>query len=106
MAVKDATRRTEADFADCWNTLGVAHYRAGELKEAIAALEKCRELDDEWSNPFFLAMAHWELGHKDEARRWYDKGVKWIDRWGRSNPSLIRFRGEAAQLLGVAEKED
>jgi tetratricopeptide (TPR) repeat protein len=94
------------EHADCWNTLGVAYYRAGEWEEAIVALQKCRELDDQWSNPFFLAKAHWQLGHKDEARRWYDKGIKWIKRWGRTNPSLIRFRGEAAQLLVVAGTND
>src|SRR5262249_36599162 len=45
------------------NTLGVARYRAGCWKEAVATLEKSMELrqggdGDDW---FFLAMAHWRL---------------------------------------------
>ena len=60
-----------------WNTLGVAHYRAGDWKAAVAALEKSEELRNggdsfDW---FFLAMAHWQLGEKDEARKWYDQAV-------------------------------
>src|SRR5262249_50710613 len=31
--------------AGCWTTLGLAHYRAGDGKAAIAALEKSVELD-------------------------------------------------------------
>ena len=29
---------------------------------------------------YFLAMAQWQLGHKNEARKWYDKGVEWTDK--------------------------
>jgi Flp pilus assembly protein TadD len=91
-----------------WNTLGVAQYRAGNWTEAIAALEKCRKLrkgDAEWSNPFFLAMAHWRLANKDEARSWYDKGVGWMDKHASTSETLIRFRSEAADLLGANEKK-
>ncbi|HKB06142.1 MAG TPA: protein kinase, partial [Gemmataceae bacterium] len=60
-----------------WNTLGVAHYRAGNLEEAIAALQKSlaiakaitkgddsRYVCEDW---LFLAMANWKLERKDEA---------------------------------------
>jgi hypothetical protein len=49
---------------------------------------------------FFLAMAHWRLGHEDEARKWYDRAVEWMER---SQPAN---RAEAAQLLGVEKKRD
>src|SRR5262249_15890334 len=44
-----------------WNTLGVAHYRAGDWKAAVETLEKSMSLRQggdsfDW---FFLAMAHW-----------------------------------------------
>src|SRR5262249_40893931 len=52
------------------NTLGVASYRAGDWKAAIAALEQSMALrkggdSNDW---FFLAMAHGQLGDKDKAR--------------------------------------
>ena len=60
------------------NTLGVARYRTGDWKAAIAALTRAEELAPNkylGFNAFFLAMAHWQLGHKDEARAWYDRAV-------------------------------
>jgi len=92
------------DSADSWNTLGVAQYRDGNFKEAISALQKYRDLrtsDAEYSNPFFLAMAHWQLGHKEEARRWYDKGVLWMDAHNANSETMVRFRNETAELLDI-----
>jgi len=86
------------------NTLGVARYRAGDSLGAIEALTKAEELapDQNFSfNGFFLAMAHWQLGYKAEARAWYDKADAWMERNAPQNEELIRFRAEAAALLGV-----
>jgi superkiller protein 3 len=88
-------------------TLGVAQYRAGDWKEAIAALEKAMAMrkggdGNDW---FFLAMAHWQLGEKDKAREWYDKAVEWMDKNQPKNGELRRFRAEAAELLGLKEKQ-
>src|SRR5262249_2149704 len=60
-----------------WNTLGVAHYRAGDWKGAIGALEESIRLtsDIRAYNGLFLAMAHWQLGDRDQARAWYDTSV-------------------------------
>jgi tetratricopeptide (TPR) repeat protein len=86
-----------------WNTLGVAHYRAGDWKAAVTALEKAMKLREggdafDW---FFLAMAHWQLGDKKQARQWYDKAVPWMDKNRPQDDELRRFRAEAADLLGV-----
>jgi superkiller protein 3 len=91
---------------DYANTLGVAHYRAGDWKAAIAALEKSTELRKggngfDW---FFLAMAHWQLGNEDQARKWYDQAVAWMDKNQPNNRELDRFRTEAEELLKVAGK--
>ena len=53
-----------------WNTLGIAHYRAGEWGAALAALEKSVALRNggDCGDQFFLAMTHWQLGEKDQAR--------------------------------------
>jgi Flp pilus assembly protein TadD len=94
---------------DCWNTLGVARYRAGDFEGAVAALQKFRELrtnDQEWGNPFFLAMAHSQLGEKDKAHQWYERGIKWMDAKAATSDSLKRFRAEADELLGVKEKKE
>ena len=87
-------------------SLGLAYYRAGQWRQAVANLE-------EWSTRhagpansyrgYFLAMAYWHLGRKDEARRCFHE----VD--GRyvvpaSRPTASRYRAEAAQLLGIAEK--
>ena len=75
---------------------------------AIEALDKSLKLrnggdSNDW---FFLAMAHWQLGAKPQARSWYDKAVAWIEKNQTKNEELIRFRAEAAALLGVNEKKD
>jgi tetratricopeptide (TPR) repeat protein len=88
------------------NTLGVAHYRAGDWKAAIVALEKAEALRPDAYfafNGFFLAMAHGKLGHNDEARAWYDKAVAWMAKNKPKDDELIGFRAEAAALLGLTE---
>jgi tetratricopeptide (TPR) repeat protein len=88
-----------------WNTLGAALYRAGDWKGAIPALEKSMELGKggDASDWFFLAMAHQQIGKKDEARRWFDKAAQWMDKNRPRDKELRRFRIEAAALLGVKE---
>jgi len=90
-----------------WNTLGVAHCRAEEWKNGIAALAKSDELlkGESFSfNAFFLAMAHRQLGEKEKAREWYDKAVQWMDKNQPNNEELRRFRAEAAEMLGITQK--
>jgi tetratricopeptide (TPR) repeat protein len=88
-----------------WNTLGAAHYLAGHWPEAVAALEKAGQLrrGDSATDGFFLAMAHWQLGHKDEAGSYFHKAVAWMDKHQPKNEELRRFRAEAAALLGIAD---
>jgi tetratricopeptide (TPR) repeat protein len=91
-----------------WNTLGLAHYQAGDWSAAITALEKSLELDagiPEWwarraaYSTFFLAMAHWHLRDHKESRRWYDRAVAWMEKHEPKDEELRRFRAEAAALL-------
>jgi WD40 repeat protein/serine/threonine protein kinase/Tfp pilus assembly protein PilF len=94
-------------------TLGAALYRAGRLEEAAQRLAEADRLPKEpserlRSSPaydwFFLAMAHWQLGQKDEARKWYDKAAAWMEQNKPKDADLLRFRAEAAELLGIEEK--
>jgi serine/threonine protein kinase/Flp pilus assembly protein TadD len=93
--------------ANIWNTLGVAQYSAGQWQPAIDSLEKSMTLrkGGDASDWFFLAMAHWQLDHKDGARQWYDKAVEWMDKNAPKNEELLRFRAEAAELLGVTQTQ-
>jgi tetratricopeptide (TPR) repeat protein len=102
-AVRLATRAVDLASHDgnFWNTLGVA-------QSAIDALGKSMELrggGDAW-DWFFLAMAHWQLGEKDEARKQYDQGVQWMQKIKPVNEELRRFREEAAKLLKVEDQSE
>jgi tetratricopeptide (TPR) repeat protein len=84
------------------NTLGVARYRAGDWKRAVAELEQSRELlakSLDSFNTFFLAMAHWQLGNKDEARQFHQQAVQWMETNQPKDEELRRFRAEAEELL-------
>jgi serine/threonine protein kinase/Flp pilus assembly protein TadD len=90
-----------------WNTLGVAHYRAGHWKNAIQCLTKSMELQNgqmESLNTFFLAMAHWQLGEKEKARQWYNQAVQWMQKNKLQNEGLRWLRAEAEDVLGVNSK--
>ncbi len=91
---------------ECLNTLGIAQYRSGRWKTAIEVLEKANKLSDKIFSfsGFFLAMAHWQLDEKLEARTWYDQSVDWMAKNMPNDPDLLRFREEAAELLGVTEE--
>jgi tetratricopeptide (TPR) repeat protein len=102
-----------------WNTLGVAHYRAGNVEEALAALQKsldiaesgeCRAkgVDDRYvcEDWLFLAMANWKLDRKGEARKWYDRAAEWMVKNAPSKELEVhRFQSEAATLMGIEKKK-
>ena len=93
-------------FGGFWNTLGVAHYRAGSYPDAIEALNKSSKLQNggtgyDW---FFLAMAHQQLNQLDEARKWYDRAVGWMEKQKQPDGELRGFCAEAEQLLNPARK--
>jgi Flp pilus assembly protein TadD len=103
LAVRLATKAVAArpKSASYMKTLGVAHYRNGDGKAAIAELEKAMTLRDggdsfDW---FFLSMAHWRLGNHDKARTWFDRAVQWMDKHKPRDEELRRFRTEAEAKL-------
>jgi len=90
-----------------WNTLGVAHYRAGGWADAVAALEKSMSLraGGDAFDLYFLAMSQAKLGDTAKARDCFDRAVKWHEAQKGLTPQnaaeLQRFRAEAAELLGL-----
>jgi serine/threonine protein kinase len=106
-AVRLASKATQraAGQGTFWNTLGVARYRAGEWKGALEAIDRSMKLRKggdsfDW---IFAAMAHWQLGEKEQARKWYERAMRWMEKNRPKGPELDRFRHEAAELLGVKE---
>ena len=58
-------------------------------------------------------MAHWQLGNKEQARKWYDQAVAWLEKnkeqlekQKRYKEELLRFRAEAAALLEVTASKE
>ena len=89
----------------CWTVLGAAQYRLGDPAAAIEALQRATELQDggdarQW---FFLAMADWQKGDREQARVWYDKAILWIEKYHPANETLDRLRAEAEALLAKAK---
>jgi tetratricopeptide (TPR) repeat protein len=86
-----------------WNTLGVAHFRAGDFKSAVIALERAMDLTGE-GTPFdhvFLAMVHARLGHTEEAQQWLDHALFRLQDDYRDHPELGRFCEEARSMIAM-----
>jgi tetratricopeptide (TPR) repeat protein/tRNA A-37 threonylcarbamoyl transferase component Bud32 len=97
----------------CWKTLGVAHYRAGDAKAAVAALDKSVALNkgSDAVGRLFLAMSHRKLGNPDEGRKVYAQAVQWLDENKQAldkdhwlAEDLRRFRAEAEDVLELKKK--
>jgi tetratricopeptide (TPR) repeat protein len=108
LAVRLAQKAVDArpQSAAYRNTLGVAHYRNGDDKAALAELKVAISLRNggncvDW---FFLSMAYGRLGDGDQARTWLDRAVKWMDKHNPKDVELRRFRAEAEAMLTEAPK--
>lgn len=80
-ALRLARHATELAPRDggAWSVLGIACYRTAQWQAAVEALQKSVQLRDggeawDW---FYLAMAQWQLGQQEEARKWFAQGVAW-----------------------------
>jgi tetratricopeptide (TPR) repeat protein len=84
-----------------WNTLGAAHYRAGDWPAAIAALERSVELSSGGGGFDFLlmAMVYWRRGDTRRARRWYDRFDMGVHDECHVCEDLLRINHEAEVLL-------
>ena len=74
----------------------------GNGAHAVETLKKAEERagnGHSGSNAFFIAMSYWRLGDKDEARKWYDRAVDWMDKNQPNNEELRNFRSEATELM-------
>jgi hypothetical protein len=110
LAVRDAahatalaSRAAEADpnCATYLNTLGAAHYRAGNFNAAIGALGRAVELTEGGTafDHIFLAMAHAKLGDRQQAERWLDHAALWMGRHSPDHVELTCLCDEARSIL-------
>jgi tetratricopeptide (TPR) repeat protein len=100
-AAQEGTELSPGTNSGAWTHLGRAHYRAGNWKASLAALKNGPHGEEynAAANRFFLAMAHWRLGEKEQAVKCYDDAVRWMDA-NKPNDSLLRHdRNEAKDLL-------
>jgi tetratricopeptide (TPR) repeat protein len=100
-----AVRQESADYR---HTLGVAHFRNGDDRAAIAELERAIQLRSGGSSFdwFFLAMAHWRLGDRAKAQALFDQAVQWMDKHLPLDDELRRFRAEAEALLSARDERE
>jgi serine/threonine protein kinase/tetratricopeptide (TPR) repeat protein len=94
------------DRPDYFTAQGVSFYRQGRWERALWYSTKSVSLRSggtprDW---LFLAMAHCQLDHPNEARQWYEKAVAWMDQNKPQDEELRRFRAEAAALLGIKDE--
>jgi serine/threonine protein kinase len=96
----------EPDKPSFWNTLGVALYRNGQYKEAVASLNNSvgKGQSDAY-NLFFLAMCHARLGDEVKAKECFDQAVKWMEMHKDLNPERVgelkAFRAETETVLRI-----
>ncbi|MEQ1824515.1 MAG: tetratricopeptide repeat protein [Pirellula sp.] len=86
-----------------WRTLGVALYRNGEYQQATDALKKSIDLAESKDEIclLFLAMAHWQLGQKDDSHSLYKQSRELAGAKNSDPKGLERIRNEAKKLFGM-----
>jgi eukaryotic-like serine/threonine-protein kinase len=75
----------EPNDGDAWGTIGVANHRTKNWADARSAMETSIRLRnggdaEDW---LILATSLWQLGEKDQARRWHDRAMAAIMPWRR-----------------------
>ena len=109
MTLANRSIELSPDDAGPWAALGTVHYRLGDFKAALAALDKGQALrNPPYFLSFFLAITHWQLGAKDQALSWHQKGVDRMeskDSKRRNDSRLNSLRAEAAALLQIADEQ-
>ena len=92
-----------------WNTLGLAHLRAGHLPLAAEALDRSIQLHSQGGDVLdrlLMAMICWRHGDRPKALDWYTRALDWMSRHSDSDPDLPTLRAETEALLGRSQSAD
>jgi serine/threonine-protein kinase len=76
-----AVIQLDPNYADAYGNLGWAYIAKGSYREAIAALQRYIELDDDPTGRGLLALAHARTGSRDEAVKqldWLKQEASWL----------------------------
>jgi WD40 repeat protein/serine/threonine protein kinase len=106
LAQAETACRLAPDQGSYRTTLGLAQYRLGKYIEAAGTLRQAVRLDEsqrQGPTPVplsFLAMAHYRLGHKDQAHEMLERSRETIkhERWSRDE-EVQAFLEEAELLI-------
>ena len=105
--IQFANRAIELDpeFGNQWRMLGAARYRLGEFAAAVEALNRAMTLPPgrDISAAFFLAMAQWKLGNREQAQSWREQALEWMAAKSSNAPEDILFRSESGELFQSEE---
>jgi WD40 repeat protein len=104
----EITCRLVPNNANYLNTLGVAYYRAGKYREAVATLEKSRSgnavIGLEAGDLYFLAVCHYRLGDTAKAKEAFEHADDALKRSAiyqeyQILEELKQYRAEAESVL-------
>jgi serine/threonine-protein kinase len=106
---KQAAERTPQN-PNIRSTLGVAYFRCRDWQAARDELQQAVRLRGQphGAECIVLAMTHWHLGQRDQARDWYQKGVAWLPAHQDDvdYADVARLRAEAEGLLAQEATDD
>jgi WD40 repeat protein/serine/threonine protein kinase/tetratricopeptide (TPR) repeat protein len=83
--------------------LGMALLRTGRLDQALLRFQESLAVQRDWANhglnAYGLALAHYRLGHSDEARRWLERADSWLNNLDRiyavEGPAILSGQPQA-----------
>jgi serine/threonine-protein kinase len=87
-----AAKELKASAHEHWSLteLAALHYRAGRFEQAVDRLNESLRAEGRPGTAvlawLWLALAHQRLGEREEARRWLERAVKWLEPLDRGMP--------------------
>jgi tetratricopeptide (TPR) repeat protein len=88
-----------------WRDLAIAFYRSGKWQDSLDVFKTKEHLGHgiggsawQW---FYIAMAHWQLDHKEEAFSLYYQSIDWVER--EREKRLLAVQAEAAALMDLPD---
>jgi serine/threonine protein kinase/Tfp pilus assembly protein PilF len=102
-AIPRVPQGLETLAGNLWNTRSLVQLRGGDWKAALESARRANELHHDKSGEdwILLAVAHAQLGDREQARRWYDRALPWLSRNRSGDQDFRRLQAEAASLLGL-----